>query len=157
MLWSYCTTLSKSIKGNYCSQLGLGIILRLEILKSKTKRNQHCLSPSASRVFHKGNSKRLGLRSFITRHVCQRKKGMRACSITNLMLYVFSFNTRNITELHFPLVGEACLNLTAGAWKSCLKCSHGLYVKTFKYYLFLCFFFPFFLWSQNGVYYRKLV
>lgn len=56
---------------------------------------------------------------------------MRACSITNVMLDVFSFDTRNITEVHFPSVGEACLNLTAGAWKSCLKCSHGLYVKTF--------------------------
>lgn len=56
---------------------------------------------------------------------------MRACSITDLMLYVFSFSPRSIREEHFPVVGEACLNLTAGAWKSCLKCSHSLYVKTF--------------------------
>lgn len=54
-----------------------------------------------------------------------------ACSTANLMLCVFSFNTRNIKEVHFPSVGEACLTLTAGARKSCLKCSHGLYVKTF--------------------------
>lgn len=51
------------------------------------------------------------------------------CFITNLMLYVFSFSTRNLTDLHLTLEGEACLNLPAGAWKSCLKCSNGLNVK----------------------------
>lgn len=58
------------------------------------------------------------------------EESVRACSRADLMLYVFSFNTRNIRE-HSPVVGEACLNLTAGAWKSCLKCSHSLYVKVF--------------------------
>lgn len=145
MLWSYCTTLSQSLKGNYCSQVGLGVIRRLEIFKSNPRRNQPCLSPFASRVFHIGKSKRWGVRPLVTRRVCQRRKGMRARSRTHFMLYVFAFNTRNITQVHFPSVGEACLNLTAGAWRSCLKCSHGLHVKTFKHYFFLFFFSPFFL------------
>lgn len=55
-------------------KLRLGIILRVEILKSKTKRNQHSHSSSAGGDFHSGKSKRLELTSFITRRVCQRRK-----------------------------------------------------------------------------------
>lgn len=58
--------IKQNLKGNYCSQLGLGIILRLEILKSKPKQTSTAFPALLSRVFHNGKSKRLGLRFFYT-------------------------------------------------------------------------------------------